>query len=89
MFCIIEFVAWVVAVATSTAFVLGLLVKWHILDWLQLHAPNDLVNELLRCKFCCSFHVSVIISLTLLVATGYWPILLAPVCATVIARELW
>ena len=89
MFGIIEFVCWVAVVALAAAFLLGLAVKWGVLEWLQIHAPNDFLGQLFNCKFCCSFHVSMIISLTLCVATGQWWLLAVPVCSTVIARDLW
>lgn len=90
MYCgITGFVCYVAAVALSAAFLLSLAVKWHWLEWLQIHAPNDFLHELFSCKFCCSWWVSVIISLTLCITTGDWLLLLVPVCSTVIARELW
>lgn len=89
MFGIVEFVCWVAVVACSAAFVLSLAVKWKLLEWLQVHAPNDFVHELFSCRFCCSWWVSVIISLILCMVSGIWWILAVPVCSTVIARELW
>ena len=86
---IIEFVCWVAVVALTSAFLLGLAVKWQWLEWLQIHAPNALFEKMFNCKFCCSWWVGVIISLSLCVATGQWVLLAVPVCSTVIARELW
>lgn len=86
---IIEFVCWVAAVAMAAAFLLGLAAKWHWLEWLQVHAPNDFFCKLFNCKFCCSWWVSVLISVTLSLTTGQWVLLAVPVCSTIIARELW
>lgn len=86
---IADFVCWVAVVALAAAFLLGLAAKWHWLEWLQTHAPNEFIWHLFNCKFCSSWWVSVIISLTLCVATGQWWLLAVPVCSTVIARELW
>ena len=86
---IFEFFSWVAVVALSAAFLLGLAVKWNWLEWLQVHAPNEFLHKLFSCKFCCSFWMGLAISLTLCVATGEWILLLAPVCTTVITRELW
>ena len=77
------------AVSLSAAFVLGLAVKWKILEWLQVNAPNEFFGKLFNCKFCCSWWVSVLISLTLCVVTGQAFLLLVPFCSTVIVRELW
>lgn len=86
---IVDFLCWVAVVAFAAAFLLGLAVKWHWLEWLQVHAPNDFFGKLFNCKFCCSWWVSVAISLTLCLATGQWVLLAVPVCSTVITRELW
>lgn len=86
---VIEFICWVAVIALSAAFLLALATKWGWIEWLQVHAPTEWLNKLFSCKFCCSFHVSMIISLTLCVATGLWWLLAVPICSTVIARELW
>lgn len=86
---IFDFICWVAVISLVAAFLLSLAVKWGWLEYLQVHAPNDFLHELLSCKFCCSFHVSMIISLFLCVATGNWILLAAPICTTIITRELW
>ena len=86
---IVEFVCWIAAVSCAAAFLLGLALKWGWIEWLQIHAPNDFLHKLFSCKFCCSWWVSVAISLTLCVATGQWILAAVPVCSTVITRELW
>lgn len=86
---VIEFVCWIAVVSLAAAFLLGLSVKWGWLEWLQVHAPNDFFSKLFNCKFCCSWWVSVAISLTLCLVTGQWWLLAVPVCSTIIARELW
>ena len=40
MLNILNFVCWVAAVALAAAFLLNLAVKWGIMEWLQVHAPN-------------------------------------------------
>lgn len=85
----VEFICWVAVVSLSAAFFLGLASKWGWIEWAQVHAPSDFLHELLSCKFCCSFHASMIISLTLCVVTGHLYLLLVPICSTVITRELW
>ena len=86
---VVDFVCWVAVVALSAAFLLALAVKWKILEWLQVHAPNDFLYKLFSCKFCCSWWVSCLISLTLCVVAGRWQFLLIPFCSTLITRELW
>ena len=85
----LEFICYVAVVALAAAFFLGLAAKWEILEWLQVHAPNEFFGRMFNCKFCCSFWVGVVISLTLCVVTGQWTLLAVPICSTVITRELW
>ena len=89
MLPIIAFVCWVAVIALVAAFLLSLAVKWGWLEWLQVHAPNAFFEKLFNCKFCCSWWLSVGISLILSIATGQWFIMAAPLCTTVITRELW
>lgn len=89
MCAIIAFACWVAVVALSAAFALSLAVKWQWMEWLQVHAPNEFFEQMFNCKFCMSWWVSVLISLTLCIVTGNWWLLLVPVCSTIIARELW
>lgn len=89
MVTIIEFVCWVAVIALAASFLLALAVKWGWLEWLQVHAPNEFFERLFNCKFCTSWWVCVLISLTLCVATGHLILLAAPICATLITRELW
>ncbi len=86
---VVTFVCWVAVVALSTAFVLGLASKWGLVEWAQVHAPNDFFEKLLNCKFCLSFWTGLVISLILSVTAGCGWIIAAPICSTVIARELW
>lgn len=86
---IVDFVAWVAVVALSVSFIMGLMVKWRILEWLQVHAPNDFILELVSCKFCLSFWLSLLVSVGLAIVFGGWIFLLIPLCSTIIARELW
>lgn len=86
---IVVFVSWVAVVALLAAFALSLASKWGWLEWLQVNAPNEFFNKLFNCKFCCSWWMGVVISLTLLLATGQWMLLAVPLCSTIITRELW
>ena len=86
---VIVFICWVAVVTLAAAFLLSLSVKWKWLEWLQVHAPNEFFEQMFNCKFCCSWWVSVLISLTLCVATGQIALLAVPICSTVIVRELW
>ncbi len=96
---IIEFICWTMAIALASSFFLALSDKWRIREWLQVHADaiiakcfprynGDFFNRLFSCNFCCSWWLNVAISLTLLTAVGEWWMLLIPVCATMLTRNL-
>lgn len=85
----INFLAFVVFVSLLSAFLLTLAWKWGWIEWLQVHAPNEFFNKLFSCKFCCSFHMGVVISLIISVVSGNWFLLAVPVCSSVIASKLW
>ena len=86
---IADFLCWMMFVALLAAFLLSLAVKWRVLEWMQVHAPCDLINEMLNCKFCTSFWMGVVISLILCVVIGNWWLIAIPICSTIITRELW
>lgn len=86
---IIDFAGWVAVVSLAASFFLGLMSKWKVLEWLQIHAPNDFLLELFSCRFCLAFWTSLILCMVLALASGEWLFLFIPMCSTVITRELW
>lgn len=89
MCSVIEFACWAGVIALAAAFLLSLCVKWGWLERAQVAAPNDFFEKLLSCKFCCSFWVCAGLALVAASVTGCWALLAAPVCSTLITRELW
>lgn len=85
----INFLIFVVLTSLLAAFLLSLASKWGWIEWLQVHAPTDFFNKLFSCKFCCSFHMGMIISIILCVVTSQWYFLAIPVCSTVVTLKLW
>ena len=85
---IVEFACWVAVVGLAASFALALASKWGWLEWAQVHAPSDLLNEMLNCHFCCSWWACVILCL-LLLPLGGWAMLLVAPCSTMIAKWLW
>lgn len=84
----LDLVAYIIIVALSGAFVLALLNKWRVLEWLQVHAPGEFLHQLFSCHFCSSWWVCLIISLPLWWVIGPWAAAV-PVCSTMIAVRLW
>ena len=89
MCSIVDFACWTAIVSLVSAFLLSLCVKWGWLEWMQVHAPCEMLSRLLGCKFCLSFWTGVAVCAVIAAVTGTWPVLLAPPCATLITRELW
>lgn len=85
---IAEFLIWVTLISLAAAFALSVATKWGVLEWLQVHAPNEFFNKLLNCNFCCSFWIGLILSGVLAIVTGHWYILLCPICSTILTRDL-
>lgn len=75
----IKFVCYVVLLALAVKFFRTLAEKWGILEWLQVHAPNDFFSQLFHCEFCQSFWLGLGISIVAAVITGTWILLLAPI----------
>ena len=85
----LDFLCYTAFLALAAAFILCLMNKWGVLEWLQVHAPSDFLNELFRCKFCCSWWVSVLLAVPLSLIQGQAELLLLPFFTTVITKELW
>lgn len=70
----IEFAVAVALVALAVKFLRTLAEKWGILEWLQVHAPNEFLHKLFTCSFCQSFWLGLAICVVLVVfgAPWYW-----------------
>ena len=78
----------VVLVALAAAFIVVLVKKWGIAEWMQVHG-NGFVSQLFSCDFCMSWWASVFVMLLSVSFVGDNAVyLLAPVLATPIARYL-
>ncbi len=82
-----DLIAYPMFVALVAAFVVVLLKKWGIAEWMQVHG-NEFVSKLFSCDFCMSWWVSVIIAAAGVLLFNDLAFLLAPVLATPIARYL-
>lgn len=81
------FLIIVVLIGLLTAFVLTLLKKFGVIEWLQVHG-NDFVHKLANCDFCLSFWMNGFFAILLVIITGV-PIFLAiPFFSTIITRNL-
>lgn len=82
-----EFIYYVVLVALLAAFVLTLLRKWGVVEWVQVHG-NDFFAKMFNCDFCLSWWAGVVLSGLMYVVTGDPMFLGVPFCSTIITRNL-
>lgn len=81
------FLIIVVLIGLLTAFVLTLLKKFGVIEWLQVHG-NEFVHKLANCDFCLSFWISGIFAILLVIITGVPMLLAIPLFSTMITRNL-
>lgn len=76
-----------ILIALGAAFVVLLIKKWGIAEWVQVHG-NGFFSKLFSCDLCMSFWASVMLSvLTAIMVGDVWLIFL-PVFTTPITRML-
>lgn len=74
----IDFVCWIVFVSLIVSFLRTLAIKWGILDWLQLNAPNDFLHKLFSCEFCQSFWLGMLVCFIISIVTADWGAMFIP-----------
>ena len=82
-----HFIYNIIVVALIAAFVLTLLRKWGVIEWVQIHG-NDFFSKMFNCDFCLSFWAGVALAILLAFITGNPALLLVPFCSTMITRYL-
>ena len=81
-------IAYSVFVALVAAFVVALLKKWGVAEYMQVHGDR-FTSQLFSCDFCMSWWASVLVMLLSISFVGDNAVyMLAPVLATPIARYL-
>lgn len=74
----INIVFWGVIVGCIAGWLLKLADKWHVLDWLEVNAPNDFVWKLVTCEFCRTWWTGVVLCVLLLTFVCEWWVVLVP-----------
>lgn len=72
-------------VSLLARFILTLMRKWGVLEWLQTRA-NAFFYKMLTCPFCCTWWTCVAICLAGYVVSGYGWILIVPFFATALGE---
>lgn len=79
----IEFVIYIILVALAVLFLRTLAMKWGILEYLQVNAPNEFFHKLFTCDFCQSFWLGMVICVFLAIFV-HWYLIFIPIFSSVI-----
>lgn len=82
-----DFLYHMVIISLFATFILLLLRKWGVIEWMQVHG-NNFFSEMALCNFCLSWWVSVSLSVICAVITGDLTLLLIPFCSTPLIKCL-
>lgn len=77
------FVFIVVLIAVLAAFVIRLLGKWGIREWVQVHG-GSFFGQMFYCDFCLSFWTGCVLSVFCVLLTGRVELFAVPFFSTVI-----
>lgn len=90
---IVDYFIWVLLIALTAAFIILLLTKIGIIEWLQVNGIkakndrlNDIVSKLANCNFCLSFWSGLILSVIVALVTSNYELLIAPILTAPITR---
>ena len=90
---IVDFFIWILLIALTAAFIILLLTKVGIIEWLQVNGLkakndrlNDIVSKLANCHFCLSFWTGFILSVIVALLVSDCTLLCAPIFAAPITR---
>ena len=82
-----EYLEMTVIIALVAAFVVLLVRKWGIDEWMQVHGDR-IMSQLFGCLFCMSFWACFIIMLAVVMVTDEWIYVLCPFAAAPITRMM-
>ena len=82
-----EFVFIVFLVSLASAFVVLLVKKWGLNEWMQIHG-DKYIAQLFSCDLCMSFWAAVILSMAVALVTDCGIYMAVPIFSTPITRML-
>lgn len=83
----LEFICCSVIVALIASFIVLLLSKVGVLEWVQING-SETISKLASCHFCLSFWVGLIVAITFAIITANTILVLVPFCSSPISRML-
>ena len=70
-----------------TSWVVILLRKWGVLEWLQVHG-GEFVGKLVSCDYCLNWWLAWAVVVIALAVTGEWWVVAVPFFSTTVGRWL-
>lgn len=85
---LVNFIIVTIIISSVAAWCLTLGYKWNVIEWVQVHAPCDLIHKMFSCQFCLSWWTCVGLSLVAVIVTCCWWYMLVPFVSTKFAQCL-
>lgn len=82
-----EWISAVLMIASLSAFLLLLMAKWKVIEWMQVHG-DEYMAKAANCDFCLSWWVNFIVCVVIYVITEEHGMVLVPFFSTIITRKL-
>lgn len=82
-----EFIFYTVMVALLAAFLILLITKFGLREWMQVNGTK-LISDLANCDFCLSFWVGLLLAILLALLSGDLTLMFIPICSTPLTRKL-
>lgn len=82
-----EFIFYTVIVALIASFIVLLLSKVGVLEWMQING-SEIISKLAGCHFCLSFWIGLIVAVIFAIITANLILVLVPFCSSPISRML-
>lgn len=80
-----QLVTIVVLVALLASFLVLLLTKWGVVEWMQVHG-DTMLSKMASCSFCLSFWMCLLLTLVVVLGTDNALYMSVPFFATPITR---
>lgn len=80
-----QFLTIVVLVALLASFLVLLLTKWGVVEWMQVHG-DTMLSKMASCSFCLSFWMCLLLTLVVVLGTDNALYMSVPFFATPITR---
>ena len=87
-FSLMTIIGYTVIVASMAAWLLTLLKKWRVLEWIEVHTTKKFIYLLVGCDFCLSWWTAWVLTAALFLITGDYQTLIVPFVSTCITRRL-